>query len=341
MKIGIVTIYKAYNYGSYLQAYAMQRILEKLGHQVIILDCFKNKYSLIRSLISKKPSIMMFNIKRHFTYNRAWKELNIIKHKQQIFDVVIIGSDEVWNIKNCSFEHWPEYFGYRLNAKRIVAYAPSCGFTTLGDFLENQFYINGIKQIDHVFARDEATKIICQTIRHKECQEVVDPTILYLDNWKYEIKPFKDTYNNNYILYYSYNRNPLMLDYIKRFSKEKNLKIVVAGFKYDWCDESLIVEPKQFLFLMKNAKYVITTTFHGTIFAVIFKKLFIGFHPNKNQKVHDFLKQVGLEHRVHTANMTYSHFKDILEETIDYTSIQKKLKEKASDSINLLLNAIK
>lgn len=339
MRVGIITIYDAFNYGSYLQAYAMQKILEKLGHEVTILDCSRSKYLKIRNIISKRPSQFIVKLKKLMAYSKSWNELNIKSYKKQQFDIIIIGSDEVWNIKNKSFEHWPEYFGYNLNARKVIAYAPSCGFTTFEELTNDKYCVNGIKQLDHIFARDDITKSICEAIRGCECKKVVDPTLLYLDRWKNEAKPYPNI-ADNYILYYSYNQKPLMLNHIKQFAKEKNLKVIVAGFKYDWCDESLIVEPKQFLTLMKNAKYVVTTTFHGSVFAVIFKRKFIGFYPNKNPKVHDFLKQVGLEHRVYIQNMPYYEFKNILEETIDYNNIHNKLKEKIKGSMELLINAM-
>lgn len=168
---------------------------------------------------------------------------------------------------------------------------------------------------------------------------MVDPTLLYFDNWENELVPYKNI-NDNFLLYYSYNEKPLMLNYIKRFARENDLKIVTAGFKYDWCDENLIVEPKQFLYLMKKAKYVVTTTFHGSVFSVIFKKQFIGFHPNRNPKVHDFLVSVGLDHRTYKANMGFNDFKDILEESIDYTYIHKRLKQRSKQSMILLKNSL-
>jgi hypothetical protein len=339
MKVGIITIYDAFNYGSYLQAYAMQNVLKNLGHQVNILNCSKERYRIIKRIVAKRPSRLIMNLQRNFAYSKAWQELNIKKQNYEHFDAIIIGSDEVWNIKNSSFEHWPEYFGYNLNTDKCIAYAPSCGYTTVDELLADKFCTNGIKKLDAVLARDDVTKNVSEIIRGNECRRVVDPTLLYLDNWESEIK-FLNPMLGDYLLYYSYNAKPLMLNYLKQFAKEKKLRLVVAGFKYKWCDRSLIVEPRQFLSLIKNAKYIATTTFHGSIFAVVFKKRFIGFYPNKNQKVYDFLKSIGLEKRVHTADMPYSEFKMILTEPIDYKHIHNKLKGEAKLSLELLLSEL-
>lgn len=339
MNIGIVTIYDAFNFGSYLQAYALQKVLEKSGHQVSILNCSNDKFRNFKKIIAKTPSRMLLKLRKFLAYRKAWRELNIKQYKKEAFDVMIIGSDEVWNIKNSTFEHWPEYFGYDLNTKKVIAYAPSCGFATSEDILEDDMCVVGLKKFNSIMARDNITKLISEKITGYECKRVVDPTILYLNEWENELKPCVKA-PSDYILYYSYNSKPLMLDHIKQFAYENNFKIVVAGFMYNWCDKSLIVEPKQFLTLIKNARYVVTTTFHGSIFAVVFKKKFIGFYPNKNQKVHDFLYSIGIEDRVYIKGMKYDAFKRILTADVDYEKVFKYLKCEADISLGYLLSKL-
>ena len=98
MRIAIVTIYQAFNYGSFLQAYAMQETLKKMGHEVTVLDCGSIQgYRKFRKMIALKK--IVFSMNRFVAYKKDWKKLNISNSVEDEFDVAVIGSDEVWNIK--------------------------------------------------------------------------------------------------------------------------------------------------------------------------------------------------------------------------------------------------
>ena len=131
MKIGIVTIYDALNCGSFLQAYAMQTVLEDMGHEVVILKCKPTDLKrYIRRWVSKSAPV--FTFRRAYTYRKDFSELHIQNNVLQKFDAVIIGSDEVWNLQGY-FDHVKEFFGENLNTEKIIAYAKSlvsvvCGY---------------------------------------------------------------------------------------------------------------------------------------------------------------------------------------------------------------------
>lgn len=336
MKIGVVTIYSAFNYGSFLQAYAMEKVLENMDHEVSMLNCSRSvKMSSLRKKIAFKN--LPFTLKRLFAYSKDWKKLAIKKYTGEKYDAAIIGSDEVWNIKG-SFEQWPEYFGVGLNADKIVAYAPSIGFSTVNDFLENRELLSKLNNFDAVLPRDNATMELCDKALGKCPTRVVDPTLLCLDMWK-DFVGRQRIVKDKYVLYYSYLDNSPMKPYILQFAKENNLKVVIAGFDYKWGDQNIMASPLEFLQLVNDAEYVFTSTFHGTVFSTILKKSFLT-RPS-GQKVNDYLSFLGLENRIFSDDMSYEQFCHILSRQIDYETVRSIQKKSSVESLLALKQEIK
>lgn len=336
MKTGIVTIYSAFNYGSFLQAYAMQKTLENMGNECDVLNC-----SRITAISSLRKKIFLkklpFSLKRLSAYSKDWRKLAIKKYNGEKYDAVIVGSDEVWNIKG-SFEHWPEYFGDGVNADKLIAYAPSIGFSTVQDFLEDKDTLSKIKNFDAVFPRDNATAELCNQASCNSFPRVVDPTLLCLDMWQSVIGKGRAV-KEKYVLYYSYLDNSPMKPFIQRFAKENNLKVVIVGFDYKWGDINMMVSPLEFLQLVNDAEYVFTSTFHGTVFSTIFKKRFLT-RPS-GQKVNDYLSFLNLENRAFSDDMSYEQFCKTVRADIDYESVRNLQKKSSEESKSALMQAIK
>lgn len=339
MRIAIVTIFSAFNYGSFLQAYAMQEILKKMGHEVAVLDCNTESilHNLRKNIAFKKP---ISSIKRALIYQKAyqkdWAKLNISKEVTDYFDLALIGSDEVWNIHG-SFEQWPQYFGNALNAGRIIAYAPSIGFCPPEELRNSERFVKGIRNFATICPRDNATRQICLEVNSHVTERVVDPTLLMIDQWN-ELLPERIK-KGKYLVYYSYLDNSPMKDYILRFAKEHNLKVIIAGFDYKWGDEIRICSPLEFLTLLNYAEYVFTSTFHGTVFSTILQKKLV-VRPS-GQKVVDYLELMGLSDRIFRDGMPYDEFSSIAEKNIDYNTVKKIQQEKQIQSLDILKQAIK
>lgn len=330
MNIGIVTIYDAYNYGSFLQAFAMQEFLKLKGHEVVILDCSLSVKSIVsRKYLAKSLKRSMLKLRRFCAYRKDWKLLSI-QHIRSIsnLDVVIIGSDEVWNIDNESFEHVKQFYGIDCRARRIITYGPSLGYATKDSYKLYPELIEAIKQnIGQFYVRDAFTEEFLKSFVNKKIKRVCDPTLLLYDRWMEYAKTFSLEYK--YLVYYSYKDNTPFKDYIKRFAKEHNLKIVTVGFAYKWCDEQLIVTPREFLSLINQAQFVVTSTFHGTVFSSLLKKRFVVIHPAV--KVMDYLHLLDIK-KLCTLENGYAAFSNMLMEDIDYEAIEKKIHQLCTDS---------
>lgn len=333
MKIGIATLYKAYNYGGFLQAFAMQEVLKGLGHEVYMLEFGEQSVfdKLISGYIAKSISKTIYKNKLRCAYKKDRSLLNILKYNGQKLDAVIVGSDEVWNLKN-TFKHIPQYFGSNINAKKKIAYAPSIGFCPPEEFVQKAETEN-LKCFDVILARDENTRLVCERILKKEIKEVCDPTILYIDKWKDFVNK-RVIKQKDFIVYYSYGTKAKFKEYTLKFAKEKGLQIISVGFKHDWCDKSLIVRPMMFLELLNKASYVVTTTFHGSVFSTILKKKVV-IKPS-GQKVVNYLNKIDMQDKIFYDEMSYEEFKGILEGEYNYTRVRELQDLLKNNSLKLL-----
>lgn len=326
MKIGIYTIYDAYNYGSFLQAYALQEYLTDKGHEVTIVKCPSSfKSVLTRKYLAKNYSRQLLKLKRLIAYRKGWKRLNIKDYKVcDHFDLAIIGSDEVWNIENNSFDHHEQFYGINSKSNVNIAYAASLGYSTIKSYEQFPNLKKALKSnIQKFGTRDLFSKQFLYEVGIENVMDVCDPTILLFQQWEKYEEPLSNL-NSPYLVYYSYNGASTYMNFIKKFAVEKGLQVIVPGFDYAWCDKSLIISPFEFLSLIKNAEYVVTSTFHGTVFSTLYNKKIITVDPAR--KVTDYLNQLGLSRNAQ-ENMNYGQFKELLEQNIDYSQVNNRLRD--------------
>lgn len=295
MKIGIVTIYKCYNYGSFFQAYGLQKYLEDLGHKVKFLpiDSWYNMKYRLRKQFNRDWARDWFSFRLMRCYCEDWKLYNIAGKNEKDFDLIIIGSDEIWNINNKTFLPAKEYYGLNLPCSKIISYASCVGRSCFDDFRCHEDLIEGIRNLDTVSARDDATEEFLKTILpNREIPRVLDPS--FLIDWNDIAKPCS---KKDFILVYTYDGSwgfsEEQIRKTKEFAASKHLPLVSVGFKNDWCDESIACSPREFLGYLRNANYVITDTFHGTVMSIQFNKQFICMGRGKS-KVESVLKELSL-----------------------------------------------
>lgn len=322
-KIGICTLYFANNFGAILQAFSLQEVLKNMRYDVefIKLQEFVDN--------SKDRNIEVFDkSKESLNINKEIYDKN--KHK---YDAIIVGSDELWNIKNGSFEHLEEYFGYNLNAKMIASYAPSANGVTAEELKE--FYDGKIdfSRFNKLSARDRKTKELIEAFSEKEAELVLDPTLLVESFEKY-IK-YPENFEKDYIVIYGYKFTEEEKNKILKFAEVQNKKIYSLGFKKDWC-ETIDADIFEFLGYMKNADYCITNTFHGLLFSMILEKEFVIF-PRENVKVLDIIERFNIEERNGTVK---EKLNDIFSSKVDYEKINKIKLEKREESLKYLRSIV-
>ncbi|MBI9061910.1 MAG: polysaccharide pyruvyl transferase family protein [Marinilabiliaceae bacterium] len=303
MKIGILTYHKGINHGAFLQAYSLQKyITETYNYDVEIIDYenreLKNKEFSI--FLKFKPffslnatKIRIWNILKIIKFKKSSHLLNLSKHSYKItkintskYDLVILGSDEIWNFKSQFYKHDSTFFSQNINAKRIISFAASFGSVKITDKI-SETNINLIKTIKDISVRDSNSKLIITKQIGLNSTLVLDPTFLVnIDTPLPKIK--------NYLLVYITNIVNSEKQRIKQISKDKNLNIISIGYSNPWCDQSIIpISPIEWIGYFKNASFIATNTFHGVAFSLKYNKPFyIVDEITKKNKVHSLLNQL-------------------------------------------------
>ncbi|OLR62923.1 hypothetical protein BHF69_09670 [Anaerostipes sp. 992a] len=345
MKIGIVTFHKSYNYGSALQAYALQTYLSQKGYEVNIIDFILirdfQQYNLFRTHLYKiHPKVfirdvrrLFRNIKRKNCFDRFSKKYFMLSEKtyneksnlselNQIYDCFICGSDQIWNL-DCTGGVVPAFFlGFVEKDKKRIAYAPSIAHASFeGDVAEIKNYLDVFTAIS---VREESTIPFVERYTKNKVMCTVDPTLL-LDPKEYlKIADIKDM-ETDYIFYYHLEDNEEMKKWCREFAKKRGLKIIyiykdtIKEFKN--AQNVYGCSPESFMGYIYKAKYVITNSFHATVFSILFKKQFVTFQTsNSAARMIDLLEYLELQDRLFG-----NRFK--MEKKIDYRRVFANLQK--------------
>lgn len=349
MNIAVITVPDSSNCGSFLQAFAMKTFLESYGHHVTFIKTRSSKYVrqlfytpslLIRSII-KWPVIgykrWLFWKNSYKMFSLAWKDHLTIKESDiNDFDLIVLGSDEIWNVKTAVFNR-PIFWGD--GHENVVAYAVSCGRATIKDFEGKQNLIECMKRIPAIFPRDESTNNIVTYYTGKGRSCVCDPTLLI--RWEDIETALPTALSDDYLMVYAYSVSDKMKDNIIKYAKANKLRIVSICFFYMWADLNLSINPLQLFTTCKHASAIVTETFHGSIFAALSGSKFVSFPTGSKSKVVDFLKRAGCENRIISCEAGFEEFASKLAPDVDMQRINSFVSSYRDLSSDILLNAIR
>ena len=291
MKVGILTFHEGLNHGAFLQAYATMRVLENLGHEAVIINYKNSKHwwdeDVRPWLAYRRPIRFVDRFKKQAAFHRDQKLFNqtrFTKQPEEVqkldFDAVVVGSDVVWNYKVFGFDDL--FFG-NLPAKKKISYAPSFGWVNHGD-AHPEGVAEGIRSFDVISVRDENTQKIVESIIGEPPPIVLDPTLIH-DFTDDEVVTSRIKQLDRYIMVYAYVADPDVITMVRNYADEHGLKVVSVGYRQFWCDRVFMdVGPMEWLGFYKNASFVVTSTFHGSIFSLKYEKEFIYI---KNEKAHN------------------------------------------------------
>lgn len=287
MKILIVTIYNSLNYGAYLQGYGLYRTFKDMGHDVhmYVADPHNFKFYM-HSLHLRKPQEVVYNVKLLKSFYCSWMAMKQTKNLSDMYDLAVIGSDELWNVHNVNFKHTEIYIGKGIRAKKICTYAVSGNNTTAEEF-STIYGANSLRYIDRIAVRDDYTYTLVHSLTGSKPEMVIDPTLLY--TFKLPQKVLKE----RYIVVYGYYFEDDECHTILSYAQNLNMKLISAGFVHKWCDEIFTGTPLEFLALIHNAEGVISATFHGTILSMKYNKKLAVFHHG-SQKIIDVLSRFSM-----------------------------------------------
>lgn len=324
-KIGICTLNEACNMGAILQAFAMQETLKKMGYEPEFLK-------LQNCVIHDEGRITQEFMDMRNCLNISKK---YYQPKEDEYDAIIVGSDELWNVQEPSFEHIDEFLGYHLKADKIIAYAPGANITNGKIFKEYYKEKRDLSHFTHLSARDTNALDIIKEVAKVDAPLLLDPTML-IDTYEPYMKRCED---ENFILVYGWDFQEPERKAIIQFARERNLIICAAGYglELDWCDKFIGADVFKFLSYIKNAQYIITSkTFHGLIFSILFNKQFVTMTHNRF-KSRELIERIGMQER------DCQSAEEILrkwDKEIDYTKVNQWIEKEKEKSIQYLRNAI-
>ena len=363
-KIGILTFYNAHNYGAMLQAFALQKkinsnntvkiinyrnpVIEK--QYKIIRPYNKNIKKFIKGLCS---DILMFplNVKRRNSFNKFMKNnYNLsseVRTMQEIinltndFDDIIVGSDQVWNIGITG--SLSDFYTLNFdNTPKKISYAASVGDASQINSNKDIFKTK-LTKLDYISVREEDAQLELSKIIDKPISVVLDPTLLLKKEEWNSLLSIDNTVKEKFILAYVVEADEEYIKIVNDLSEKTGLKVIHFGKRnpgYKNVLKSAYTEgPLEFVTYIKNAEYVVATSFHATVFSIIFnKKFFIVPHRKTGARVTNLLDKLGIEGRTFSS---YNEFKDIdYNFETNWKEVNKKLDIEREKSINWLLNAI-
>jgi len=325
-------MHRVANYGSFWQAHCLKDIICNLEKcEVEFIDIIPGevesrtnyKKSFSFSKIFRIPYYMFQKNKKKIFQEYQRSTLNCPRESnyRNDYDAIIIGSDEVFNyVQKSPWGFSTQLYG-DIENDNVSSYAACFGYTTLEDIKSTHRdgkISKALTNLNNISVRDQNSEYIIEELVGKKAELHLDPVLVGdLPNSLPEIS------DSGYILVYSYDfrlSDPYIVRQVRELAKQRNLKIFSVGFYQSWVDKNILPNPIELLSYFKNAEYVITDTFHGTIFSARMHKKFATIIRDSNrQKLGDLLSRIRMEQRKYSLGDSLI---SILNNAIDYEGFE-------------------
>ena len=383
-KVGIVSCYFKYNYGSMLQAYATQKFLDdnnipnetinisdladfKKGKkkyymsQITNFGFIKTKLGMIKLKIYQKTNKELgknFKIRnkefkkfeRVFNITRTFNTYNDIKeYSLKNYSDVVVGSDQLWLPVNVVADYYT--LNWVPDEVNKISFATSFGVSKVPDKYKKQ-YSDFLKRINYISVREANAVGLVKELSDREAKLVCDPTVLLNKEQWMDIQKEERLVDEKYIFCYFLGSNIEHRKFVERLKEKTGYKIVSLNH----CDEYVKysdkfadiipynVGPAEFVNYIRNAEYVCTDSFHGTVFSLINNTKFYTFERfsknskmSTNSRIHSLLKIVKMEDRLISGTEDVN----IIQNEINFTEANKAIENLREESIKWFLNSIK
>lgn len=380
-KLGICACYQHKNYGSQLQSYAttVELARRNIDFEIIRYKKKTTPLLLIKSLprllnpifindriietsqkkmmLKLHPQLAQDNAVRNAAFDKfsqsRFKKLSPVyygyeqlKEQSKKYTAVMVGSDQLWSPSGITSNFYNLMFADDNTVK--ISYATSFGVSQINPRY-HKIYNTFLNRLDFISVRENSGKKIVEELSSNKAEVVCDPVIL-LDakQWLKEI-PNKRLYDEPYIFAYFLGKSAEYRDAVTKFAKQKDLKIVTEPHmdSYNKADENFgdytpfDIGPAEFVNLIRNAEYVFTDSFHGSVFSMLYQKQFLVFNrysdnssSSKNSRIDSFCKNYGLSDRRYNGNIA-----DV-ENKINYEDVLGKVDEHRQKSKAFLDRAL-
>ena len=354
MKIGILTFANAYNYGAVLQCYALYKTLSDNGFDVSVINYrpyYMNprfprpplrvflKFQFIKGVRIYRDSVLFYTkfkdfISSNTVFTRKCSNFEQINLAISDYDYIVLGSDQVWTKKHNKFD--PVWYGGYGKAQWI-GYAVSAGDCLFQNDEIDRFQ-DCLKKYKAISVREDILSKFIKTVINRGAPVVLDPTLLADRNiWNKWTKPILD---EKYILVYQARQSNKVFSVAEKLSMEiGNCKIIpVCGWPnvYESGYKRFCASPSDFISLIKNAQYVVTTSFHATAFSIILGTQFftVKLNDGADERCEHLLQLLDLKMRLVESDDFTSH------NTIDFQLVYEKLDKYRLDSMNFIVESL-
>lgn len=350
LKVGITTFHSLYNFGSLLQAFALQRAISEFGNASKIVNYIRSGHgtahqmfhrptsrsSVTHNIVSLSTIRSQFKLRRHFSEFRRNLEMtakayhtgDAIKADSSLFDAYVTGSDMVWNPAWLAQPYAPVYYLDFVETERRIAYAPSFGVSEIP--AEHRGRIAAyLRSFDYLSAREESGSKIIRELIGRQVPLVLDPTLLQPRTVYDSLVIEPDI--NKYILLYPMHWSPDLCRMAMIVRERLKIPLIAVvpiygnPWKYRFADKVVYdAGPAEFLGWLKYADFVCTNSFHGSVFSIIYQKQFLSSSVSKtNTRLHNLFNRSGLLSR-QIIELSEMH-NDKWIDAINYDSVENRL----------------
>lgn len=338
MKVGIITFHASHNYGSMLQAYALQQTVLALGHECEIINLrtkaqkdmympFYRQHGWIKKAKALRyPFLAIDDIKKHKLFEKflnhklilssaTFSSVKELEDAPLDYDFYISGSDQIWNTW-CTDFSTAYYLDFVKTGKR-VAYAPSMGpAPSRGDEAFNIFISECLSRYDSISVREPDTAKRIQQISGMEAAVVADPTLLLpLSAWS-SLAGETPLVKGKYLLLYTpwYESYRDLYIQAAEMAKQNGIRVICtipegyrAWHNEDNFDYYTAVGPAEFVNLIKFSKGIMCGSFHGVVFSLLFNKPFYAYKGMDDCRISHLLELTGLQNCAYSPDLDLSH----------------------------------
>lgn len=371
-KIALVSAYN-YNYGSVLQAYALQHILQQNGINTEVLRYTKKNdlrqmvrifnYPLLKAKVKviakqqyfkREPMRLAAGRIRNKKFEVFLKRLKFseeingyqnLKESIKNYNGVILGSDQVWNPMNLGTDFYNLLFVPEEIKK--CTYASSFGVSKI-PFFQQRKTKRYLSRINMISVREKKGKEIVLRLLKRTVRVDVDPTLLFDQfDWAKMI-PDQSLIKEKYIFAYFVGENKNYREYVEKISKEKQYRLIIVPHvdeivevekKYE-TEFNLSIGPEEFVNLIRNAEIIFTDSFHATVFSILYNKRFFVFDrflnqskQSMNSRIENLLEMTRLEGQKLSE---YEEIESKLDSQIDFNDANSRLQQKRNESIEYI-----
>ncbi|WP_429614766.1 polysaccharide pyruvyl transferase family protein [Sphingobium olei] len=347
LSVGILTFHRCINYGSYWQARCLVEGVRAMGADAVLLDHHSVAAERAELRCAFRPTLPLHTPRADFpayarktrAFRDAFARLPLsepfpLDRPETSHDLVIVGSDEVWNLEHPWYGGCATFYGEGFGG-RLASYAASFGNQDAGRGL-SPYWAGRLDAFSALSVRDGNSRDIVRAATGREPDMVLDPCLQFPPSRAGEAME-----RRAYAVVYGHNFPGWLMEPVRRWARDRDVRLVSLGYRNDWADEQrLDADPDLFNRLMAGAEAVVTNFFHGCVFALAHDRpLITAPTPYRRNKVQGLMRSLGIEERILTAETGTPAYGRLLAEPADVASPLARLRGESDRFLKRVLTA--